>query len=87
MPRGRVKQLLHTAEFRVVSTRGRMPLCSGDRWQHLFSRGDSLLRIKDGLNEKNYCLVCARAILEKGQQDLEKLLIELEARARRDYES
>ena len=80
MPRGRVKQILHTAEFRTVSSRGRLPLCSGDRRNHRLERGDKFLRIKDGLNEKNYCLVCAQLILERGQARLDELISELDAR-------
>lgn len=75
MPKGRIKEVLHTSKFaKSPGTR----MCRGDRKNHTIQPGDSFLSVKDGLGEKSYCLKCARVILERGRTTLEKLLAKLE---------
>lgn len=71
MPRGRLKQILHTASFR--SSPGTR-MCHADHKGHKIKKGKIYLSIKDGLNEKSYCLFCAKLILENGKKQLESLL-------------
>ena len=73
VPRGRVKAILHTARFAEASSRGRRPECRADRQHHPIPPGAWYLAIKDGMNEKKYCLECARAILERGREQLNEL--------------
>ena len=53
-------------------------MCRGDRQNHVIERGDTYLAIKDGLNDKIYCLACARVILERGHTKLRRLFEALE---------
>ncbi|MGE5528239.1 MAG: hypothetical protein ACM3X6_03750 [Patescibacteria group bacterium] len=78
MSRGRIKSILHTAHISQASLRGRHRICRGDSKNHIIPFGGWYLGIKDGLEEKSYCLKCARAILEKGQMKLDILIKNLE---------
>jgi len=78
MPRGRTKEILHTARIDQANAIGRQRICRGDRRNHSIPQGCWYLAIKDGLGEKSYCLECARAILLRGREKLEKLFTELE---------
>lgn len=78
MPGGRTKEILHTAWFGQAGPLGRHRVCRGDRKNHPILPGAWYFAIKDGLEEKSYCLVCARRILERGHSTLEKLFSELE---------
>jgi hypothetical protein len=78
MPRGRTKEILHTARFEQAAMRGPLRICRGDRQNHSIPRGSWCLTIKDGLGEKSYCLECARAILERGRVKLNALFAELQ---------
>jgi len=75
MPRGRIKEILHTS--RIDRSPGKRK-CRGDRQNHVIHRGAPFLAIKDGLVEKSYCLKCARIILERGSVKLSSLIDELE---------
>jgi hypothetical protein len=60
--------------FRQVAATGPIPVCRADRANHKLDRGDWYLAIKDGMQEKKYCIDCARAILKRGQTKLAELL-------------
>jgi|GEM_PF-5756760 len=77
MPRGRTKEILHTATFQQAALRGRPRICCGDRRNHSILPGSWCLTIKDGLGEKSYCLICAQVILERGRMKLNDLCAEL----------
>jgi hypothetical protein len=74
MPKGRIKEILHTAD--IAKSPGRR-MCRGDRENHSIQPGDWFLRVKDGLGEKSYCLKCARVILDRGKVKLDKLVAKL----------
>lgn len=82
MPRGRIKEILHAARFGQADSRGRPRLCRGDRQNHPIAPGDWYLAIKDGLAEKTYCLVCAKAVLDQGRGKLATLVSKLDALSR-----
>ena len=81
MPRGRTKEILHTA--RIDNSPGKR-MCRGDRKNHTIQRGSAFLAIKDGLGEKSYCLKCARAIIDQGRKRLDTLVCKLEEAERCD---
>lgn len=78
MPRGRPKEILHTACFEQAAMRGRRRICQGDRQNHSIPPGSWCLIIKNGLEEKSYCLECARKILERGRVKLDSLCAALD---------
>ncbi len=77
MPRGRTKEILHTARFEQSALRGQPRICHGDRQHHSITPGAWCFIVKDGLGEKGYCLECARAILERGRIKLNAMFTEL----------
>jgi len=42
-------------------------------------QGDKCLVIKENMSKNNYCMECARLILQKARQDLDGLCDEIEA--------
>ena len=69
----RTKELLHSAWFQESPGRRK---CRRNR-THTINPGYRCFVIKDGLNEKSYCLACAKVILQRGKKQLETLLAEL----------
>lgn len=53
-------------------------MCHAHKKENKIRKGHVYLSIKDGLNEKSYCLECSRRILEKGRERLNSLIRELE---------
>ncbi len=78
MPRGRTKEILHTADFKKAALRGPRRICHGNRRDHSIPPGSWCFTVKDGLGEKGYCLECARVILERGREKLNDLFAKLE---------
>ena len=75
MPRGRIKEILYTS--RIDSSPGTRK-CHGNKKEHRIKKGTTFLAIKSGLEEKSYCLKCARVILERGEQKMQSLMELLE---------
>ena len=45
----------------------------------MICQGDKCLVIKENMSKNNYCMECARLILQKARQDLDGLCDEIEA--------
>jgi hypothetical protein len=63
----------------VVETAARRRTCYRDRKNHTIPKGEACLVIKDSASgqAKNYCPVCALAILNRAGEDLQQLRISL----------
>jgi len=53
--------------------------CSSNRG-HKICKGERCLVIRENMANNNYCMECARLILEKARKELNGLILELEAR-------
>ncbi len=58
-----------------IETASRERICHRDRRSHKVAKGTPCLVVSEGLTggKKNYCLDCARAILEQAESDLRTL--------------
>ena len=52
--------------------------CRWNRASHRINRGDKRLKVKDGRNSLLYCLACAKSIVRRDIERLQKLQKELE---------
>ena len=67
-----IRRLLKHVE---VATAGARRICHRNRKKHSIKKGEDflLIRDQDGQGSKNYCCVCAQPILQRAQDDLNKL--------------
>ncbi len=71
----KLKRLLVSACFETAQRRRH---CSRNQ-EHVICQGDKCLVIKENMSKNNYCMECARLILQKARQDLDCLCDEIEA--------
>jgi len=71
-----VRRILKHVEVLEATTRRRK--CHRKPKLHSIPRGDLFLLVKDGQSSKNYCVECARPILEQAASDLCRIVEELE---------
>ena len=69
---GREKNILKSCRFEIAS---RTRKCSGNK-KHTISSGDKCLVFKENMRKRNYCLDCAKLIIEKGVSNLQKMISE-----------
>jgi hypothetical protein len=70
---GRPKELLRPCRYEVAV---RLRHCAQND-EHLISAGERCLVFKENMQQKSYCLACARAILERGRHRVEELVGQL----------
>ncbi len=68
----KLKRLLVSACFEFAQRRRQ---CSRNRG-HVICKDDKCLVIKENMIKSNYCMECAKQILQKAQQDLDALVRE-----------
>lgn len=67
----KVRQLFNAA---TIQTAKRRRICHRSRKNHEVLAGDKCLVLKDANGgSKNYCVVCATAIFDRAQDDLDEL--------------
>ena len=67
------KNILKSCKF---ETAVRVRKCSGNK-NHIISPNERCLVFKENMRKKNYCLNCARSIIERGVLDLNKMISEI----------
>jgi hypothetical protein len=72
----KVRQLFNAVS---VDTAKRKRICHHNRAKHHVAAGERCLVIRDPTNNatKNYCVPCGTAILDRAQEDLDGLRLEL----------
>ena len=70
----KLKRLLVSACFETAQRRRQ---CSRNKG-HVICKGDKWLVIKENMAKDNYCMECARLILQKAKEDLNGLILELD---------
>jgi hypothetical protein len=68
MPRG--KNIIKTCEFEIAV---RIRKCSGNK-NHLINAGERCLVFKENMRKSNYCLNCAKPIIERGILNLNNMI-------------
>jgi hypothetical protein len=63
----------------TVQAAGAKRTCARNRAKHSIAKGELFLLVKDGQGGyKNFCVTCAEPVLNKAQEDLDKLRVELQ---------
>lgn len=75
----KLKRLLVSACFETAQRRRQ---CSRNKGHKIF-QGDRCLVIKENMTKHNYCMECAALILQKAQEELGRLMGELEIEEQR----
>jgi len=71
----KLKRLLVSVCFETAQRRRQ---CSRNKG-HEICKGDKCLVIKENMAKNNYCMECAQLILQKAREDIEGLILELDA--------
>lgn len=67
------KNILKSCRFEIAI---RIRKCSGNK-NHIIRPGEKCLVFKVNMRKNNYCLNCAKLIIEKGILDLNKMISEV----------
>jgi hypothetical protein len=67
---GRSKNILKNCNFEIAL---RPRKCSGNK-KHIISAGDRCLVFKENMRKNNYCLKCAKIIIERGISNLQEMI-------------
>ncbi len=67
------KNILKSCKFEIAV---RIRKCSGNK-NHTISSNERCLVFKENMRKKNYCLNCAKLIIERGVLNLNKMISEI----------